>query len=166
MSAGSAASMASSRMLLRAVAPSSRYGFASAADASHFRSAHAFRGSNYNHHQRHMASSSANNGGNNATPSSSSAVLQNLAIFAVAGTIGYGAVALFNKSSGDGDTGGDGPVSPSAPVTSRVYLDIAMQNQPLGRIVIGLYGSTTPKTAHNFESLCKGTSSLNGRQLG
>ncbi|KAL7534406.1 hypothetical protein ACHAXR_005854, partial [Thalassiosira sp. AJA248-18] len=57
------------------------------------------------------------------------------------------------------------PVSPSAPITSRVYFDVAMQNQPLGRVVIGLYGSTVPKTANNFETLCKGTSTGNGRQL-
>lgn len=112
-------------------------------------------------------SSSADSG--SKKPSSSSAILQNLAIFAVAGGIGYGAVSLFNGSE-DGDgvaaDGGDGPVSPSAPITSRVYFDIATQNQPLGRIVIGLYGSTTPKTAHNFETLCKGTASADGRQLG
>ena len=95
--------------------------------------------------------------------SSTSAILQNLAIFAVAGGLGYGAVTLFNSS----DTGdnSDGPVPPSAPITSRVYFDISMQNQPLGRIVIGLYGSTVPKTTHNFEALCRGTTA-NGRQLG
>lgn len=94
-------------------------------------------------------------------------MLQNLAVFAVAGTIGYGAVALFNSSGDDGAANGaDGPVSPSAPITSRVFFDVAIQNQPAGRVVIGLYGSTTPKTAHNFETLCKGTSSSNGQQLG
>ena len=96
--------------------------------------------------------------------SSSTSIIQNLAIFAVAGGLGYGAVTLFN-SSDTGDNSDDGPVPPSAPITSRVYFDINMQNQPLGRIVIGLYGSTTPKTAQNFETLCKGTTA-NGRQLG
>ena len=55
--------------------------------------------------------------------------------------------------------------TPSAPITSRVYFDINVQNQPLGRIVIGLYGSTTPKTCHNFETLCKGSASSNGQLL-
>ena len=95
--------------------------------------------------------------------SPSSAILKNLAIFAVAGTIGYGAITLFN-GSGDNDEA-DGLVPPSAPITSRVYFDVSIQNRPTGRIVIGLYGSTTPKTVRNFETLCSGTSSLNGRQL-
>ena len=70
-------------------------------------------------------------------------------------------------SSADDDVAiGDGPVPPSAPITSRVYFDITMQNKPLGRIVIGLYGSVTPKTCHNFETLCKGTTSDDGQQLG
>jgi len=97
--------------------------------------------------------------------SSSSTILQNLAIFAVAGGLGYGAVTLFNNyndSSGDND---DGPVTPSARITSRVYFDINIQNQPMGRIVIGLYGNETPKTSKNFETLCKGTT-LNGRRIG
>lgn len=116
-----------------------------------------------------MLSSSSANSNNSNKPSSSSAILQNLAIFAVAGGLGYGAVTLFNKmpSSLDDDVAiGDGPVPPSAPITSRVYFDITMQNKPLGRIVIGLYGSVTPKTCHNFETLCKGTTSDDGQQLG
>lgn len=108
-------------------------------------------------------------GGNGAKPSSSSssAMLQNLAIFAVAGGLGYGAMALFN---GSGDAAGDvardgGPVAPSAPITSRVFFDISIDGRPTGRIVMGLYGSTTPKTCQNFETLCKGTASQSGRQL-
>lgn len=114
------------------------------------------------HYQRMMSSSSSS-----PKPSSSSAILQNLAIFALAGGLGYGAVTLFNSSNAD-DSNGAGPVPPSAPITSRVYFDITMQNtnQNLGRIVIGLYGDTVPKTVHNFEMLCKGTSAANGRQLG
>ena len=138
--------------------------FISATKASSSRlSAVAFPRINH-YRQRMMSSSSSAN--NNNKPSSSSSILQNLAIFAVAGTVGYGAVALFNRSSDGADGATGGPVPPSAPITSRVYFDISMQNQPLGRIVIGLYGSTTPKTAHNFETLCKGTSSSNGRMLG
>ena len=93
---------------------------------------------------------------------SSSAIIQNLAIFAVAGGLGYGAVTLFNSSDG---VNNDEPVQPSAPITKRVYFDINANNQPLGRIVIGLYGSTVPKTVQNFETLCKGTKA-NGRQIG
>jgi hypothetical protein len=86
-------------------------------------------------------------------------------MFAVAGTLGYGAISLF-RSSGDDNDVADGPVVPAAPITSRVYFDINIQNQPVGRIVIGLYGSTTPKTVENFEALCRGSATFNGRPLG
>ncbi len=46
---------------------------------------------------------------------------------------------------------------PQAEITSRVFLDIAMNHQPLGRIVIGLHGTVVPKTVKNFETLCQGT---------
>jgi hypothetical protein len=77
-------------------------------------------------------------------------------MFAVAGTIGYGAVTFFNDSSNGSGSINNEPASPVAPITSRVYLDIAIQNKPTGRIVIGLYGSTVPRTVANFETLCKG----------
>jgi hypothetical protein len=102
---------------------------------------------------------STNNGG------SSSAILQNVAMFAIAGCLGYGAMAVFNSSDDSIDNNGSGPVSPSAPITSRVYFDVTAQNQPLGRVIIGLYGDTVPKTVANFQSLCIGNKNLNGKQL-
>ena len=36
-------------------------------------------------------------------------------------------------------------------VTKKVFFDIAVDGDPIGRITIGLYGSTVPKTAENFE---------------
>jgi hypothetical protein len=43
-----------------------------------------------------------------------------------------------------------------APISDTVYFDVEIEGVPAGRIEIGLYGSTTPKTAENFKQLCTG----------
>lgn len=43
-----------------------------------------------------------------------------------------------------------------AEITDTVYFDISIDGEPTGRIEMGLYGSTVPKTVENFKQLCTG----------
>lgn len=50
----------------------------------------------------------------------------------------------------------------------QVYLDISIQGQPVGRIVVQLFASVTPKTCENFRALCtgeKGLGKVSGKPL-
>lgn len=53
-------------------------------------------------------------------------------------------------------------------VTHRAYLDIEMEGEQVGRIVLGLFGDVAPKAVENFVSLCKcdkGKGKLTGKDL-
>jgi hypothetical protein len=41
-----------------------------------------------------------------------------------------------------------------AEITEKVYFDITIDGDDAGRITMGLYGSTVPKTVENFKQLC------------
>jgi peptidylprolyl isomerase len=55
----------------------------------------------------------------------------------------------------------------SPEVTSKVFFDVNVNGRQAGRIVMGLYGSTTPVTAENFRALCTGEKgySTSGKKL-
>jgi peptidyl-prolyl cis-trans isomerase B (cyclophilin B) len=44
-----------------------------------------------------------------------------------------------------------------ADITDTVFFDVSIGGVSAGRIEIGLYGSTVPKTAENFKQLCTGS---------
>ncbi|TXG60412.1 hypothetical protein EZV62_014985 [Acer yangbiense] len=49
----------------------------------------------------------------------------------------------------------------------RVFLDLNIGGQPVGRLVIELFSDSTPKTAENFQALCTGEKGIgkNGKAL-
>lgn len=108
------------------------------------------------------SSGSSSSGGGGG--SSSSAIVKQMAMFGIAGLAAFGITQLLSEQLKEEDEDGeDGltskveAVKPQAEITDRVYFDVDINSKPVGRIVIGLYGTTVPKTVNNFKSLCEGT---------
>ena len=52
-----------------------------------------------------------------------------------------------------------------ATVTQKVYFDVEADGEKLGRIVIGLFGKTTPRTVENFKALATGERGTNEKGI-
>jgi len=66
---------------------------------------------------------------------------------------------LFLSGSSSSPAGTPSPLVAAAnpkEVTDKVYFDITIGDEPAGRIVMGLFGKTVPKTAENFRLLATG----------
>lgn len=47
--------------------------------------------------------------------------------------------------------------APLAPITKKVFFDVSIGGQMTGRVVMGLFGNTVPKTVENFVALSNGS---------
>ena len=50
-------------------------------------------------------------------------------------------------------------------ITNVVYLDLAIENKDVGRVIFGLYGKDAPKTVQNFRGLCTGEYGKNAERI-
>ena len=67
-----------------------------------------------------------------------------------------GGISLLASSAKAGDA------DEAEVVTDKVFFEVSVDGKPLGKVVIGLFGNTVPKTVANFKALCKGFKKDNG----
>jgi len=66
---------------------------------------------------------------------------------AAIGVAAIAAVALASHGLAKGD---------EPKITNKVFFDVELDGEVIGRVVMGLYGDVVPKTVENFRALCTG----------
>ena len=122
---------------------------------------------------RRLATNVGEKNSTNPTPGGPS--FRQIGTFAMAGAATFGlyfvAREVMTSDDDDDNDGNDNyssttvPVPPQASITSKVFFDITIDENPVGRIVMGLYGDVVPKTVLNFQTLCEGSKEGMGRKL-
>lgn len=78
--------------------------------------------------------------------------MRTLSKMKIVAMVSFAALALvFLVNLGGSDAAAKGPK-----VTDKVFFDLEIGGEKAGRVVIGLFGKTVPKTAKNFKTLCEG----------
>ena len=79
-----------------------------------------------------------------------------------------GVLLAFTATAATADETSAEAEDPLEEITKKVFFDITVNGVDKGRIVIGLFGKTVPKTVENFRALCtgeKGYSVKSGKAL-
>merc|ERR1712228_260901 len=80
-------------------------------------------------------------------------------------TLLYGLFKLFTSAIGGSLGGPSTNKKEDEVITNVVYFDVKIGTENVGKVTMGLFGNTVPRTVNNFKHLCIGDKTLNGVKL-